>query len=486
VAQTIAGTKNCWEVSATFCYNWIMFPANSLGYNPTRLLGFLALNCPREYNPLPNKSSFMRYLFAFLLIVTPTLGKDFSVDDETSLALAISAALPGDDVILEEGEYRSINILFLNEGTESSPITLRARTPGKTILTGSSTLRISGSHLVVDGIYFRNPDTNISDLIQFRKDSKQLANRCRMTNCAVESTQFADKSKESRWVGVYGSENRIDHCSFVGKSGKGTTFVVWLGNGSDGKHTIDHNYFGPREVLGTNGGETIRIGDSKTSLLEANCIVEKNLFEKCNGEAECISNKSCGNVYRGNTFSEVSGTLTLRHGNRCLVEKNVFLGNDAKGTGGIRVIGEDHIVRDNYLERLTGDDARAAICLVMGIPSSSANGYFQVQRALIESNMIVDCEHPILIGLGDAKDASLEPVETLFKGNQVSCPKYTIVEARSKTDGISWKENRFVGKALGIIVETGIMRVAPQINPIKPVLRNQVGTTWSESTNVSN
>ena len=55
--------------------------------------------------------------------------------------------------------------------------------------------------------------------------------------------------------------------------------------------------------------ETIRIGDSQTSLLMGGCVVEKNLFEKCNGEAECISNKSCGNIYRENTFLEVSGTL---------------------------------------------------------------------------------------------------------------------------------------------------------------------------------
>lgn len=424
----------------------------------------------------------MRYLIAFLMIVTPALGKDFSVNDNKSLSSAISSALPGDNIVFEEGEYPNIEIMFVGKGSASSPITLRARTPGKTILTGSSTLRIGGSHLVVDGFYFRDPDTTISDLIQFRKDSKQLANNCRLTNCAVESSRVADNSKESRWVGVYGSENRIDHCNFIGKSGKGTTFVVWLGNGSEGKHTIDHNYFGPREALGSNGGETIRIGDSKTSLLDGNCIVEKNLFEKCNGEAECISNKSCGNIYRENTFSEVSGTLTLRHGNRCLVEKNVFLGNDMKGTGGIRVIGEDHIVRGNYLERLTGDDARSAICLMMGIPNSPANGYFQVQRALIEGNMIVDCKHPILIGLGDAKDASLEPIETLFKGNQASCPKYTIVEARSKTDGVSWKENQFFGKSVGIAVETGIEKVEPKITPIKPIARSQVGTTWRETT----
>ena len=102
------------------------------------------------------------------------------------------------------------------------------------------------------------------------------------------------------------------------RPGKGPTFVVWLGDGNEGRHQIDHNYFGPREKLGKNGGETIRVGDSKTAMLTGGCVVEKNLFEKCNGETECISNKSCGNIYRDNTFLEVSGTLTLRHGNGCI------------------------------------------------------------------------------------------------------------------------------------------------------------------------
>jgi len=419
-------------------------------------------------------------VIALLVIARPVLGVDFSANDEKSVKSAISSAQPGDNIILGEGDWKDLNVVFIGEGTKIAPITLRAKTPGKTVFTGSSTLRIGGNYLIVDGLHFQNPDTAISDLIQFRKDSKQLANHCRLTNCAVVSPQVAAGSNESRWVGVYGADNRVDHCNFTGKSGKGTTFVVWLGDGNEGKHHIDHNYFGPREVLGSNGGETIRIGDSKTSHLDANCVVEQNMFEKCNGEAECISNKSCGNIYRENTFVEVSGTLTLRHGNRCLVEKNVFLGNEAKGTGGIRIIGEDHVVRGNYLERLTGDGARSAICLMMGIPNSPANRYVQVQRATIENNMLVDCKHPILIGLSDAKDASLAPVESVFKGNQASCPKYTIIEARCKIDGVTWRENRFVGKSLGINVNSGIKTTDPKITPLKSIPRNQVGTTWDE------
>jgi poly(beta-D-mannuronate) lyase len=420
----------------------------------------------------------VRTLIALLLLSGISLGREVFVSDAGELKNAAKQLAPGDTVILKEGEWRDSKIELRGRGMLDSPITLRAAVPGKTILTGSSSLRLAGEFLVIDGLVFSDPDPELSDLIQFRIDSDELAQHCRMTNCAVTSQQIGNSSQESRWVGLYGSDHRIDHCTFEGKSGKGTTFVVWLGAGSDGRHRIDHNYFGRREQLRKNGGETIRIGDSKTADLTASCVVEQNLFERCNGETECISNKSCGNIYRDNTFREVSGSLTLRHGNDCVVERNVFLGNKARGTGGIRVIGENHVVRGNYLENLTGDDARAAICLMMGIPNSPANRYRQVAGAVIEGNSIVNCEHSILIGLSDDKNAVLAPKGTTFRSNRVSSPKYALIEARCKLDGITWIDNHFSGRALGIVETSGIEQGDAHPRPLSPIPRSEVGPAW--------
>jgi poly(beta-D-mannuronate) lyase len=408
----------------------------------------------------------------------PVAGKDFQIADVAALEAALKVAQPGDNVVLREGEWRDAKIAFKGQGTQSAPITLKAATPGKTVITGKSSLRIFGEYLVIEGLLFIDPDPEQSDFIQFRMDSDEVSKHCRMTNCAMTSTQQADVSQESRWINLYGADNRVDHCTFQGKSGKGPTFVVWLGDGNDGRHQIDHNYFGPREKLGKNGGETIRIGDSKTAMLTGGCVVEKNLFEKCNGETECISNKSCGNIYRENTFLEVSGTLTLRHGNGCVIERNVFLGNDARQTGGIRIIGEDHVVRNNYLERLTGDDARSAICFMMGIPNSPANRYLQVKRARVENNSILNCKHSLLIGLSDDKNATLPPVETVIRGNRILSPKYPVVEARCALDGITWTDNTFSGKSLGIPATAGIDVADPKLTPLKGIGRDEVGTKW--------
>ena len=157
----------------------------------------------------------------------------------------------------------------------------------------------------------------------------------------------------------------------------------------------------------------------------------------------------------------------------------------ASGTGGVRVIGEDHIIRGNHFENLTGDDARSTICLMMGIPDSPLNRYFQVQRARIENNLIIDCQHPILIGLSDDKKASLAPSETVFDGNRCVCPKSSIIDARCELDGISWQNNHITGKQLGLqSVPDGISfdEKTPDMPVselrLRPINRSDVGVQW--------
>ncbi len=426
----------------------------------------------------------MRLLASLLLLPLAMTARDILVTDLVSLEAAVKAAQPGDNIVLREGAWADTVIKFKGQGTAAAPITLRAAIPGKTIFTGASGIRIGGEHLVVEGLWFQALDPSIGDSIEFRIDSKNLARHCRMTQCAItlDPAIGSKTDEESRWVGIYGSENRVDHCLLQGKLTKGTTLVVWLGDKNEGRHIIEQNYFGPREKLGKNGGETIRIGDSKNSMQTAACVIRQNLFEKCNGEAECISNKSCGNLYQANTFLEVSGTLTLRHGNGCTVENNTFFGNHASGTGGIRIIGEDHIVRGNYLENLGGDDVRSGITFMMGLPDSPLNGYFQVKRAKVENNSLVDCKVPLLIALEGDKvpgKPTQPPVDCVISGNKISAAKAKIVDARCDLAGLTWQDNQFSGKELGLPATAGItFGAAPAITPLPAIPRSTVGPAW--------
>jgi poly(beta-D-mannuronate) lyase len=376
--------------------------------------------------------------------MTPVWAEEMIVADAAAFAAAAKSIKAEDTLVLKDGIWVDAELNLQAEGTAERPITLRAQTGGKVVFTGKSSLSIGGAHIIVDGLWFQNPKGE--EAIELRSEHNKPANDCRITNCAVTNDLPAPKAKTSaRFVSIYGSRNRVDHCYLAGKTTAGTTLVVWICEGDDVKHQIDHNHFGPREPLGKNGGETIRVGDSKTSMVMAACVVEHNLFEQCNGEAECISNKSCGNLYRRNTFKAVSGTLTLRHGNACRVEDNVFLGEGAKGTGGIRLIGEDHLVKGNYLENLTGDDARSAICLMLGIPNSAANGYFQVKRAKVTENTLINCEHNFLFGMSGEKKANLPPIETVVSNNMIQTNKEEAFVSRCAMDGVTLDNNK-VGK----------------------------------------
>jgi poly(beta-D-mannuronate) lyase len=85
------------------------------------------------------------------------------------------------------------------------------------------------------------------------------------------------------------------------------------------------------------------------------------------------------------------GEFTLRHGNRCTVDGNYFLGNGGSGkpTGGIRVIGEDHVITNNYFEKTSGI-AGGVIVLTCGIPDSPLKGYWQIKKGLVAHNTFID------------------------------------------------------------------------------------------------
>jgi poly(beta-D-mannuronate) lyase len=378
-----------------------------------------------------------------LLAPVPALATDHLVRDPAAYAAAVKKAAPGDRILLADGEWRDFQIVFTGTGIESKPITLAAQTPGKVILSGQSNLRIGGAHLVVSGLVFRNGFSPTRELIAFRRDSKTLASNVRLTEIVVDNFTNPDRRAEDIWVAIYGADNRVDHSWFAGKGNAGVTLAVIRPKGqSDANRArIDHNYFGPRPPLGSNGGETIRVGTSDESLSESNSIIERNWFEKCDGEVEIVSIKSGGNIIRGNMFVESQGAVVLRHGNGNLVERNIFLGKGKSSTGGIRVINRDQIVRDNYLEGVTGTSFLSAIAVMNGVPNSVINRYHQVVNARIERNSIIEAAR-ITFGAGADAERSAPPINSWFERNLIAnADGKDIVRFEGAVTGIALAEN---------------------------------------------
>ncbi len=392
------------------------------------------------------------FLISAALLLTRAAARETLCSTVAEVQAAARVAQPGDVVLLRDGTWRDAEIVFTATGEAERPVTLRAATPGRVIFTGHSRLRFSGQWVVVDGLRFERCDgPKISDTVEFRTSSSRkdgYAAHSRLTNCTFIDCSPPDKQANTRYVSLFGYDNRVDHCYLSGKTNEGPTLVVWL-NGEPVRHQIDHNHFGPRPELGVNGGESMRLGDSTTSQQNARCTVSENLFTECDGEIEIISNKSCENVYRHNTFVDCAGTLTLRHGHRNVVEGNFFFGHGKPKTGGVRIINVDQRVVNNYFAELGGEGTFAALCMMNGIPSSPLAGYDQVKRALVAFNTIVNCRESIRIGYQSPTrhEATLPPVDCMFAHNVVVGRGSPLVRVQTAPERMVWRGNFFSGES---------------------------------------
>jgi len=383
------------------------------------------------------------------LLLSPAWAKTIEVKTQAEYGQAMKKLQPGDTLQLANGVWNDFEIVFAGKGTADRPITLTAEVKGKVILSGRSNLRLAGEHLVVSGLVFKNGHTPTSEVIAFRRNAESLAYHSRVTEVVIDSYNNPERTETDFWVMLYGRNNRFDHNHLQGKKNNGVTMAVGLDSEAsrENHHRIDHNYFGPRPVLGSNGGETLRLGTSEFSLTNSLTTVEDNYFERCDGEVEIISNKSGGNVFRGNVFFESRGTLTLRHGNDTLVENNVFIGNGVDHTGGIRVINKRQTVRNNYMQGLAGYRFGSALTIMNGVPDSPINRYHQVENSLIENNTIIDSSH-IELAAGSDAERSAVPLSTQFRNNLVyNADGKNIITVYDDVSGITFENNVLNGVA---------------------------------------
>ncbi len=418
------------------------------------------------------------------------------------LSAALDRVSPGDTILLANGTWVDTELKINANGTASDTIYIIAEENGQVFFEGQSNINIGGSYLHVEGLVFRNGYTATSSVITFQNDKSTPCNHCRVTECVIDNYNPSERFDADYWVEIYGKHNRFDHNYLVGKRNRGVTLAVRLKNVGDREnfHRIDHNYFGYNPVLGSNGGETLRIGTSHYSLSNSNTIVEDNYFERCNGELEIISSKSCQNTFENNTFYECQGTLTMRHGNETLVQNNYFIGNKKSNTGGIRIINETQTVRHNYLEGLTGYRFRGALVVMNGVPNSPLNRYFQVKDSDISHNLVVDCDY-VQLCAGSDEERSSTPINTTFMNNVISNDrKDEVFTIYDDVSGISFSNNAlsqniktpdYQGKPIGgfqqqdikVTRKSGLAQavghpdVGPQSNKPMPTADN-TGVSW--------
>ncbi len=288
---------------------------------------------------------------AFLLLpAVPALAsadEERLVSNQAELNAAIGTA---GTIVMADGTWQDTVIDLRAPG----PLTLRAQTPGKVLLTGRSALSLNSPDLTVSGLTFTSGQApgGAASVISFNSD------RGRVTDTAVVDFNPADPATPYYWVYFKGGHNRLDHSLLKGKAHQEP--LVGNDRGPAAAYNrVDHTRFADVPNLGRNGMEALRIwgyGQWAEEGAEegAYFTIDNNLFEHVDGDDEIISLKSNHNTVRNNTIRQSSGGLVLRYGNYNTVESNAIIGDRYPASEGIRVSGDHHVVRGNHVRGVSG------------------------------------------------------------------------------------------------------------------------------------
>ena len=381
-----------------------------------------------------------KYLISFCIFIILSIVSVYSQQVSTNYELnaAISNASAGTTIILANQTWTDVQININKTGTESNPITIKAQTPGNVFFEGRSNISLGGSYIIFEGVIFQNAfglitnGDKIEPIIEFRDTSNNDCVNCIVRNIKIDSYNgtSSQETLKFKWIIIYGEYNEVSYSSFIGKNGVGSIINDNHNNSTPDYSKIHHNYFADRvpvnnDVNGLNDQDAIRIGVSTTSLSDSFTEVYDNFFNNWSGEVEIISNKCGSNKYYNNTFRDFQGTLTLRHGNNTEVYGNYFFANNNSFSGGIRVIGEDHKIYNNYIEGInhrkpsgSGSGATGGINVSNGKPNSALNEYYQVKNVQIINNTLVNCDLAIRIGTKVNSALTLAP-ENLIVANNI-------------------------------------------------------------------
>jgi poly(beta-D-mannuronate) lyase len=425
-------------------------------------------------------------LICTLLLSLIAVAKTTIVKNPEELKAANATAKAGDIIVLQNGEWKNVSIELNCKGTKENPITFKAEITGKVLITGLSNLSIGGSYIIVDGLYFTNGYAGKSAVIKFSIDNDQLANHCRVTNTVINDFNNPKRLEENYWVAFSGKKNRLDHCSFINKKNIGVLLAVLLDDerSRENNHSIDHNYFGYRLPLASNGGEIIRVGVSQHCEFNSNTLIENNYFDNCDGETEIVSIKSGNNFIRKNLFKECQGSVVLRHGDNNTVENNIFLGNNKSGTGGVRIINKGQWVVNNLFYQCKGEGFRSPLSIMNGVPNSPAHRYVPVTDAVIANNTYIDCT-PLSLCEGSDTERSVPPAKVQFLNNLFYSTQSTpLAFIHDDISGINFSGN-VINKMVKPNIPAGftIVNIAPGKSTILPITpgKDAISYTISDS-----
>lgn len=364
-------------------------------------------------------------LLALTLAAAHANAESQTVNSIAALQSAINSAKPGDTITVKNGTYKTTDAITITRaGKDKQPIIIAAETVGGVEIAGAQgfAFKPGAAHIVISGFKFTHASgkTNIA----------VGAHHIRITRNTFQCVGTGP------YLGVSGDDCEIDHNEFRDKKTLGNMISLAGEKGRVARRAwIHHNYFHDFANAKGNGAETIRYGLSHLSMSNGEGIIEYNLFVRCVGENELISNKSCANTYRHNTFIDSPrAQLTLRHGNDCVVEKNYF-----RNTDGLRIFGDRQKIEGNYFEQNSCgiNIGNGGAEIGDGIPGVKLTEHDRPDDCVIRKNILIDNKVQYLMG---GRQNGLGATNTTFADNVIVGGE-TAAKIDGPNTGAVWKNN---------------------------------------------
>jgi poly(beta-D-mannuronate) lyase len=336
---------------------------------------------------------------------------------------AVNNAREGDLIILANGSYDvDVDTSFNGrKGTARNPIIVKAEDVGGVKLKGSPGYKFENCEYFTWYGFNHIHEASTDDNISFKG-----GNNNRFARCEVKLNDEGSKNKGERkthWLKISNCKAmKVDHCFFHQKPSEGQFCNVSFAEDNEpGKGPLfEYNYFQHQDYnkivgddkAGDAGGEGIQMGNSDHARRFYRAIVRYNCFEECNGDGEIVTNKSCGNLYYNNTFTDCNASLTLRHGHSTAVLANYFK------NCGLRICGAGNLIANNHFTDNSRSGNRRPLVIHNG---REEGGYERVVNNHIILNTFANgsgtANEIVVWGSGDG---SGEPTDNKFRGNIIT------------------------------------------------------------------
>jgi len=317
-------------------------------------------------------------------LLAPLSSAKAIVDSKESFAKAIKKAKAGDTLVITNGRYHNWSAIIDCQGSAKHGVTIRPQSVGGVVFSGVNQFTISGRYVTLDGFHFEQCVFE-QNLLDFNRSE-----HCRIQNCVFKDSSNKGSKKSAISISPGAQYNHITDCRFTNIAARCVNLMMskaMIKYGVPIGNVIAKNHFQDLPSFsGDNGFEAVKIGTNqpKYGHIDVATIVEENLFLRCNGEREIISNKCGGNTYRNNVFQQCDGELVMRGGTNCLVEGNRFI----EGAGGIRISGAGHVIKDNVIINSKGTGIR----LFYGMSLVQGLHYQAPTKCLITNNTIINAK----------------------------------------------------------------------------------------------